>query len=319
MDKMDRLVDLARDSLTIKRKELERFTEGGLYPYTRFYLRAVKECQGRYWDNHFSTIGVLGANEACLNLYGETIATPKGQAFALRILNRLRERIAEIQNETGSLYNLEATPAEGCSYRLARLDYSRFPDMFFASGRAKAPNGTGEFIPFYTNSTHLPVNYSDDLFEVLSHQDDLQASYTGGTVLHSFLGEEIYDYKLVRDLVRKITTNFKIPYFTITPTFSICPDHGYLNGDEPICPHCQKETDVYSRVVGYLRPVARWNDGKRKEFDMRTPYAGLMGETMSPAPEPLAKTLEIEEAQKSIELEGALKLANWRPHKNIHP
>jgi ribonucleoside-triphosphate reductase len=317
MDLMDRLVDLARDSLVIKRKELERFTEGGLYPYTRYYLRAVKECSGHYWDNHFSTIGVLGANEACLNLYGESIATSKGQAFALRILDHLRERIASIQEETGSLYNLEATPAEGCSYRLARLDHRLYPDMIFASGRAQDHKGPDPFTPFYTNSTHLPVNYSDDLFEVLSHQDDLQASYTGGTVLHSFLGEEIKDYTLVRDLVRKITANFKIPYFTITPTFSICQDHGYLPGEEPICPYCHKETDVYSRVVGYLRPVARWNDGKRKEFELRTPYAGLMGDTMCPVKESLVEEASAQ-SQDQEELEGALKVANWRPNKNIN-
>jgi ribonucleoside-triphosphate reductase len=284
--RLDRLVDIGRDSLTIKRKELERFTKYGLYPYIRYYLRSVHECSQNYWSNHFSTIGVLGANEASLNLLGESIATPKGQAFAVRILTHIRERLSDIQSETGDLFNLEATPAEGCSYRLARMDMERYPDIIFANG--KAPKGDGgngsrpRFTPFYTNSTHLPVNYSDDLFEVLEHQDPLQSAYTGGTVLHSFLGEEVKDVSLVKGLVRKITDNFKLPYFTLTPTFSVCPDHGYITGEKHVCPECGAETDVYSRVVGYLRPVSRWNDGKREEFSLRETY-GPVYETLDQA------------------------------------
>ncbi|MDR1314242.1 MAG: ribonucleoside triphosphate reductase [Deltaproteobacteria bacterium] len=273
--RLDRLLELSRESLTIKRKELERFTGAGLYPYTRFYLRSVAACSGSYWSNHFSTIGVVGANEASVNLFGEGVGTQKGRDFALRVLSHIRARLSDIQEETGDLYNLEATPAEGCSYRLARLDM-KLPGMIFANGRSEDWKGPdGGFKPFYTNSTHLPVDHSDDLFEVLEHQDPLQALYTGGTVLHSFLGEEISDVSVVKSLVRKITENFRIPYFTLTPTFSICPEHGYIRGEQGVCPACGAETDVYSRVVGYLRPVNRWNDGKKAEFAMRKAYAGL--------------------------------------------
>ncbi|MDR2340577.1 MAG: ribonucleoside triphosphate reductase [Deltaproteobacteria bacterium] len=274
LERLDTLMDIAKESLVTKRKELERFTDGGLYPYTRFYLRSVKSCTGRYWSNHFSTIGLVGANEAAMNLFGKTIATDQGRAFALRVLNHMRDRLASFQEETGDFFNLEATPAEGCSYRLARLD-REYPGMIFANGAMMGfkPNGEKEFIPFYTNSTHLPVDHTDDLFEALSLQDELQQAYTGGTVLHSFIGEEISDPFLVRDLVRKITNNFRLPYFTLTPTFSVCPNHGYLKGEEHVCPECGAKSDVYSRVVGYLRPVTRWNEGKRKEFGMRRVYS----------------------------------------------
>jgi ribonucleoside-triphosphate reductase len=273
MERLDTLIDIARESLTTKRKELERFTNSGLYPYTRFYLRSVKSCTEHYWSNHFSTIGIVGANEAALNLLGENIGSKIGQEFALRVLNHMRERLSEIQEETGDFYNLEATPAEGCSYRLARMD-RELPGMIFANGRKEDNVLSGEeFIPFYTNSSHLPVNYTDDLFEVLSLQDELQQAYTGGTVIHAFLGEEIQDYSLVKSLVKKITDNFHIPYFTLTPTFSICPNHGYLKGEQHECPICNTKADVYSRVVGYLRPVVRWNDGKQQEFALRKTYA----------------------------------------------
>ncbi|MDR2613545.1 MAG: ribonucleoside triphosphate reductase [Deltaproteobacteria bacterium] len=283
VSRLDSLIDLARESLTVKRKELERFTRAGLYPYTRFYLRSVEACSWSYWSNHFSTIGVVGANEAALNLMGEGIGTPAGRDFALRVLTHIRARLSDIQEETGDLYNMEATPAEGCSYRLARLDL-RFPGMKFANGTAdERPEGEDSFKPFYTNSTHLPVDHSDDLFEVLEHQDPLQALYTGGTVIHSFLGEEIRDVSAVKSLVRKITENFRVPYFTLTPTFSICPEHGYIRGESAECPTCGVRTDVYSRVVGYLRPVSRWNEGKKAEFALRRTYAGL-GENRAPSP-----------------------------------
>ncbi len=265
--KLDCLVDLAKDSLVIKRKELERFTEGGLYPYTNFYLRSVKQATGRYWTNHFSTIGIVGGNETCLNLLGESIATELGRTFMLRVLNHIRGRLTEIQEETGDFFNLEATPAEGTSYRLAQLDKVRYKGLIFANSHL----GDGR-MPFYTNSSHLPVDHTDDLFEALELQDDLQCCYTGGTVLHAFVGEEITDIRTVRSLVRKITSNFKLPYFTITPTFSVCADHGYLTGEVPVCPHCLEDTEVYSRVVGYLRPVSRWNDGKQAEYTQRRSY-----------------------------------------------
>ncbi|MDR2442590.1 MAG: ribonucleoside triphosphate reductase, partial [Deltaproteobacteria bacterium] len=272
ISRLDALVNLAAESLDIKRKELERFTEGGLYPYSMFYLRSVREHTGKYWANHFSTIGIVGANEACQNLFGQDISTERGQAFGLKILNHLRGRLTELQKKTGHLFNLEATPAEGTSYRLARLDLERHPGIIFANGQNIEGNGQ-DFTPFYTNSTHLPVNHSDDLFECLELQDPLQCLYTGGTVIHAFVGEEISDPNLVKNLVRKIASSYKLPYFTLTPTFSICHDHGYLPGEHHQCPTCGSEADVYSRVVGYLRPVSRWNDGKRAEFALRKVYA----------------------------------------------
>jgi ribonucleoside-triphosphate reductase len=263
---LDRLMDLARQSLTIKRKELERFTDGGLYPYTAFYLRDVKSRTHTYWANHFSTIGLVGMNEACLNLLHTNIASGRGREFALRVLARMRDNLAVFQKETGQVFNLEATPAEGASYRLALLDRKRFADIVFANG--KAPDGA----PYYTNSTHLPVDFSTDIFDVLDAQDSLQTSYTGGTVLHGFLGEEVADVRTVRSLVRTITSRYRLPYFTLTPTFSICAEHGYLKGEQRKCPACGADADVYSRVVGYLRPVSRWNDGKQAEYADRTPY-----------------------------------------------
>ena len=264
--RLDVLMGLARDSLVIKRKELERFTSGGLYPYTIFYLRDVKARTGKYWTNHFSTIGLVGMNEACLNLFGKNIASPEGQAFSLRTLDHMRRRLEEFQEETGDFFNLEATPAEGASYRLALLDRKKFPDIIFANGKA------GEQAPYYTNSTHLPVDHSTDIFDVLDLQDKLQGSYTGGTVLHGFLGEEVGDTRTVRNMVRTITDNYSLPYFTLTPTFSICAEHGYLKGAQDSCPVCRGETEIYSRVVGYLRPVKRWNAGKQAEYAARTPY-----------------------------------------------
>lgn len=266
--RLDSLVNLAKDSLVIKRKVLEQFTEGGLYPYTTFYLRDVKARTGKFWTNHFSTIGLVGMNECCLNLFGKGIATPEGRDFSLRVLEYIRSLLAKFQEETGDFYNLEATPAEGTSYRLARLDQKRYPGINFANNALVAEGKA----PFYTNSTHLPVNFSDDIFEVLDLQDDLQASYTGGTVLHGFIGEEINDTRVVANLVRRITAGYKLPYFTLTPTFSVCPEHGYLKGEVYECPHCGTKTEVYSRVVGYLRPVQRWNDGKQCEYSMRKTY-----------------------------------------------
>jgi len=263
--RLDAQMDLAKTSLEIKRKVLEGLTEKNLYPYTRYYLRAVREHSGHYWTNHFSTIGLVGMNEACLNLLGQGIASEAGADFARRVLDHMRDRMVAFQEETGSLYNLEATPAEGCAYRLARLDAARYPAARFANGDACRCGGA----PVYTNSTQLPVDFSDDVFDVLDRQDDLQARYTGGTVLHVYAGEAVADPLAVRDFVRTVCANYKLPYFTISPVFSICPTHGYLRGEQAICPDCGAETEVYARVVGYLRPVAQWNDGKREEYGMR--------------------------------------------------
>jgi len=266
--RLEELIHLAAESLTIKRKVLERFTEKNLYPYSRFYLREIKANTGLYWKNHFSTVGIIGMNEACLNFLGEGIGSDEGRQFALRVMDFIRDQISEIQEEKGDLYNLEATPAEGTSYRLAMLDKRRFPEIVCAN-ELELQSGAE---PFYTNSTHLPVNYSDDIFETLMLQDELQTKYTGGTVLHIFLGEQVTDIDTIKSLINKIVSKFRLPYFTLTPTFSVCPSHGYLSGEQDTCPKCGETTEVYSRVVGYLRPVNQWNRGKQAEFVMRKTF-----------------------------------------------
>jgi ribonucleoside-triphosphate reductase len=267
-DLLDRQVGLARDSLVIKRKVLEQFTEKNLYPYTKFYLRDIKAGFGLFWKNHFATIGIVGMNEACLNFLGDDIGSPAGRAFAIRVMDHLREAMADLQEETGDLFNLEATPAEGTSYRLCRLDKKKFPAIRCANEDDYRKGAA----PYYTNSTQLPVNYTDDLFDTLIHQDDLQIKYTGGTVQHLFLGEMVDDCDTVKNLVRKVSGQFRLPYFTLTPTFSVCPSHGYLKGEQPECPECHQATEVYSRIVGYLRPVKQWNDGKQAEYKNRRPF-----------------------------------------------
>jgi len=264
-ERLQDLLDRAMESLSIKRKILERFTEGNLYPYSRFYLREVRERTGLFWRNHFSTIGLVGMNEACLNFFGTGIGSERGLTFALKIMDFIRERLSKKQEQTGEMFNLEATPAEGASYRLAMLDKKHYPEICCAN-EEEYRNGAA---PFYTNSTQLPVNYTDDLFETLMLQDELQTKYTGGTVLHVYLGEQVGDMETTRGLIKKIVTRFRLPYFTLTPSFSVCPSHGYLKGEQERCPTCQAETEVYSRVVGYLRPVKQWNEGKRAEFSMR--------------------------------------------------
>lgn len=261
--RLDGLMALARNSLEIKRKVLEQFTAQDLYPYTKFYLRQVHGRFGTYWQNHFSTIGLVGLNEACLNLFGKDIGTPEGVAFALRVMAFMRGRLADYQEQTGHLYNLEATPAEGTTYRLARLDRKLYPDIL-------AAGGDGE--PFYSNSTQLPVNYSDDILRVLDLQDEIQSQYTGGTVVHAFLGEAVSDPQAVKAFVRMVCENHRLPYFTLTPTFSICEEHGYLTGEVAACPRCGRQTEVYSRVVGYIRPIQQWNAGKQNEFARRKTY-----------------------------------------------
>lgn len=231
-DRLGHLMDLAKESLIIKRRVVEEFTEKGLYPYSRYYLEGIKQRFGQYWENHFSTIGLVGMNEACLNFMSKNIAEKEGKAFAVEVLDFMRRRLADYQKKENQLFNLEATPAEGTSYRFAREDKKRFKDIIFA-------NNKGE--PYYTNSTQLPVSYTDDIFEALQHQDELQCKYTGGTVLHGFLGESLPDTKSVKNLVKKIAEQFHLPYYTITPTFSICPVHGYLAGEHYYCPKCDFE------------------------------------------------------------------------------
>lgn len=262
------LMDMAKDSLETKRKVLEQLTDANLYPYTKFYLRNIKQRFNQYWKNHFSTIGLIGTNEAALNLLGVDIGTEKGKVFAEKTLDFMRDRLVEYQKETGNNYNLEATPAEGTTYRLAQLDKASFPD------RAHFANGIGAEVkcPFYTNSSHLPVNYTDDLFELMDLQDNLQTKYTGGTVIHFFLGERMDDPQTLKKLVKTICENYKLPYFTFSPSFSICKNHGYIVGEHPECPNCGESTEVYSRVVGFLRPVSQWNKGKQAEFEMREHY-----------------------------------------------
>jgi len=266
---LGQLMDIARDSLEIKRKLLERLTNANLYPYTTFYLRAIKERSGQYWKNHFSTIGLLGMNEACVNLMKCTIADPRGHRFACDVLDFMRGRLIQYQKETGNNYNLEATPGEGTTYRFAQKDKARFPEIMVANEEDVHQNHAE---PYYTNSTHLPVNYTDDIFESLDSQDELQTKYTGGTVVHLFLGERVADPDVVKKLVRRIAENYKLPYFSLTPTFSVCPTHGYLAGEHEKCPHCGEECEVYSRVVGYLRPVSQWNAGKQAEFAQRRSF-----------------------------------------------
>ena len=263
-ERLEKLMYHAKESLEIKRKVLEAFTDRNLYPYTKHYLRGIRERMGSYWKNHFSTIGLVGMNEACLNLTGKTIADREGMDFAKRVLDFMNARLLEFQAETGNNFNLEATPAEGTSFSLARIDKEKYPDIISAN-----ENGGPAF---YTNSTQLPVNYTDDIFEALDLQDEIQVKYTGGTVFHTFIGERIAEPIAAKVLVRKICETYHMPYFTLTPTFSVCPDHGYIRGEIEACPDCNAATEIYSRVVGYLRPVKQWNKGKQAEFELRQTY-----------------------------------------------
>lgn len=236
-DRVLQLMDIAKESLEIKRKVIEKFSEDGLYPYSRHYLADIKARFGTFWQNHFNTIGINGMNEALLNLLGKDITTPEGHAFALEVMDTMRERLMDYQNETNNLYNLEATPGEGATYRFAKKDLETYPDMIFANTDAAKAGAA----PYYTNSTHLPVNFSEDIFAALDLQDDLQIKYTGGTVLHGYLGERLTDGDAAKKLVKRIIENYRLPYFTITPTFSICPKHGYLSGEHKYCPKCDEE------------------------------------------------------------------------------
>jgi len=259
LKRVEDMAVLAKDSLITKRRVLEQLTANGLYPYSRHFLRDVHSRFGQYWANHFNTIGIIGMNEALLGFMGKDITTPEGQAAADIILEHLRAVLLRFQEETGQMFNLEATPGEGTSYRLALLDRELYPDIITA----------GEREPYYTNSSQLPVTYTDDLFGALDLQDGLQTKYTGGTVFHIFLGEKIDDARSCKKLIEKVFSNYRLPYISITPTFSVCGTHKYLPGEQPLCPHCGRETEIWSRVVGYYRPVQNWNKGKKEEFRQR--------------------------------------------------
>jgi len=253
-ERLEYMMTLAKTSLEIKREIVERNMQGGLLPYTKRYLGTLK--------NHFSTIGPVGMNEACLNLLGEDISSKEGKDFAIKTLNFMREKLQDFQEETGHIYNLEAVPAEGTSYRLSRIDKKKYPNIITA----------GKGTPYYTNSTLLPVNKTGDIIEALEHQEPLQTLYTGGSVFHIFLGERLSSGDSCKRLLKKVVYNTRIPYFTVTPTYSICSDHGYIRGEHSICPICGREAEVYSRVVGYFRPVKNWNKGKQEEFRQRIEY-----------------------------------------------
>ena len=255
--RLDRLMDIAARSLKTKRTVITKLLQNGLYPYTKRYLGT--------FENHFSTIGLVGMNEAGLNAkwLRADMTDPRTQKFAKEVLDHMRERLSDYQEQYGDLYNLEATPAESTSYRFAKHDKEQFPDIITAN-----ENGS----PYYTNSSHLPVGYTEDIFSALDIQDDLQTRYTSGTVFHAFLGEKLPDWKAAANLVRKIAENYKLPYYTMSPTYSVCADHGYLTGEQATCPHCGKPTEVYSRITGYYRPVQNWNDGKAQEFKDRMVY-----------------------------------------------
>jgi ribonucleoside-triphosphate reductase len=253
--RLGKLMDTAKISLEIKREVVQENIHRGLLPFTRRYLPSLR--------SHFSTIGLNGMNEACINLLGEPISTEHGKAFAHEVLTFMREKLLAYQDETGNLYNLEATPAEGVTYRFAKEDQVRYPGIL----QAGTPDA-----PYYTNSTHLPVNHTDDALTALDHQDSLQTLYTGGTVLHLFLGERVRDWRTCAQFVKKVAENYHLPYFTLTPTFSICPHHGYLSGEVATCPTCQATCEIWSRIVGYFRPVDQWNKGKRGEYAERCVY-----------------------------------------------
>lgn len=262
-ESLGRLCDLAKNSLEIKRKIVELQTERGLYPYSKFYLKDVKARTGGYWNNHFSTIGIVGMNECLLNFKKSDLTTNEGQKFAIKTMKFMRDKMVEYQKETNHIYNLEATPAEGTSTRLAKIDRKRFPEIITK----------GEKAVYYTNSTQLPVDYTDDIFKAIELQDELQSLYTGGTVLHLYLGERVENREVVKDMIQKIFNNYKLPYISFTPTFSVCETHGYVAGEHFECPECGKECEVWSRVVGYIRAVQNYNDSKQEEYKDRIKYS----------------------------------------------
>ena len=287
--RLNKMMDIAARSLKIKRGVISRLLNEGLYPYTRKYLGS--------FDNHFSTIGLIGMNEVGLNAnwLRADMTNSKTQEFTQEVLNHMRKRLSDYQEQYGDLYNLEATPAESTTYRLAKHDKKRWPSIRTAGKEGDTP--------YYTNSSHLPVEFTSDIFDALDIQDELQTLYTSGTVFHAFLGEKLPDWKAAANLVRTIAENYKLPYYTLSPTYSICKEHGYIKGEEPVCPHCQAPTEVYSRITGYYRPVQNWNDGKlqeyanRKEYDIATsvckkkPTLNRLAEDMDNASETTVKYL----------------------------
>ncbi|MFW5714801.1 MAG: ribonucleoside triphosphate reductase [bacterium] len=278
------LMDTAAQSLVIKRKVIDHLMQGGLFPYTRRYLGHL--------NNHFSTIGIVGMNECALNFLGQDISTKEGRSFAEEILDYMRRHLSDLQEDTGDLFNLEATPAESTSYRLAKHDKQQYPDIITS----------GDKEPFYTNSTQLPVDYTTDVFEALDHQDHLQTKYTGGTVFHAFLGEAVSDWQACRSMVQTIARNYHLPYFTISPTFSICPEHGYIAGEHFTCPRCGDEAEVYTRIVGYYRSVRNWNRGKQEEFGLRKLFE---------EPDAAAGAAPATESRVQVEIEDSKVMENY--------
>ena len=299
--RLDRLMDIAARSLKIKRTTVTKFLQEGLYPYTKRYLGG--------FDNHFSTIGLVGMNEACLNAkwLRQDLTQKEAQDFAVEVLNHMRERLSDYQEQYGDLYNLEATPAESTSYRLAKHDKERYPDIITAHEGAA---------PYYTNSSHLPVGYTEDVFEALDIQDRLQTLYTSGTVFHTFLGEKLPDWKSAAALVRKIAENYQLPYYTLSPTYSVCADHGYLSGEQYTCPICGRKTEVYSRITGYYRPVQNWNDGKAQEFKDRKTYAACAAPTFR-TEAPLPEVKEAAPAKEDANTERLLIVTKTCPNCRI--
>jgi ribonucleoside-triphosphate reductase len=281
------MMDISARSLDVKRKVLTRLMDQDLYPYTKEYLGS--------FDSHFSTIGLVGMNEACLNAkwLGFDMTHKSAQNFAKNIMDFMREKLVEYQGKYNALFNLEASPAESTSYRLAKHDREKYPDIVCAGSEGDTP--------YYTNSTHLPVGFTDDMFEALQMQDDLQTKYTGGTMFHAFLGEKIDDWQTSAMLVKKIADNYKLPSYTISPTYSICPSHGYISGETYTCPDCGEATEVYSRITGYYRPVRNWNAGKSQEFKNRKEYVhGRMADTVAKAPE---KTVAVKKEKVKVTYE----------------
>ena len=287
-DRLSNLMDLAAKSLKIKRDVVTKLLDEGLYPYTKRYLGT--------FNNHFSTIGLVGMNEACLNAkwVNKDLSDKEAVEFTKKTLNYMREKLSDYQEKYGDLYNLEATPAESTSYRLAKKDKELYPEIITASN---------DETPYYTNSSHLPVGYTDDLFKALDIQDELQTLYTSGTVFHVFLGERIPDWKACASLVKKIAENYKLPYYTMSPTYSVCRNHGYISGEVKACPVCGEKTEIYSRITGYYRPISNWNDGKAKEFDMRKEYIIKQEDVKCSEPE---KENSKEETKKSNKVKGYL-------------
>ena len=283
-ERLDRLMDISARSLHIKREVIGKLLDEGLYPYTKRYLGS--------FDNHFSTIGLVGMNEAGLNArwLRADMADEKTQKFTKDVLNHMRERLSDYQEEYGELYNLEATPAESTAYRLAKHDKKHYPDIITAGHEGDTP--------YYTNSSHLPVDYTSDIFDALDVQDELQTLYTSGTVFHAFLGEKLPDWKAAATLVRKIAENYRLPYYTLSPTYSVCKEHGYIAGEHFICPTCGKKAEVYSRITGYYRPVQNWNDGKAQEYKNRTVYDILHSGA------PAAKPVEAEKKEEQPAVGG---------------